>query len=325
MSSNFQYPFYCCLIFYKMTHHSRYQSYAEMSRCGLFSSESNCLQYLLDVGILPTERRCITCSGWMNIVECSETLYSERCCWKCCNNTVSMRTGSILQGRRMKYRLFNDILYEFSRGSTVRVISVETGVSQPTVRSLVNDIKEQIAAEVATHDKIGGPGKVVEIDESKFGKQKYNRGRVVPGSWVLGGVERNSKRCFLDVCPNNSRSEATLVPLIREHVALGTTIITDKWKAYCNLDNHGYVHLDVNHSENFVDPGTGAHTNSIEGTWNHVKNRSQRTGGRRTVENLAADLTSFMWLRQKDLLSSQHRVKMMFARELPLLLNFKNF
>ena len=44
---------------------------------------------------------------------------------------------------------------------------------------------------------IGGEGKIVEIDESKFGKRKYHRGRRVEGVWVFGGIERGSKKCFM--------------------------------------------------------------------------------------------------------------------------------
>ena len=47
---------------------------------------------------------------------------------------------------------------------------------------------------------IGGQGVEVEIDESKFGKRKYNRGRVVDGHWVFGGMERTTGECFLVLC-----------------------------------------------------------------------------------------------------------------------------
>ena len=49
----------------------------------------------------------------------------------------------------------------------------------------------------SSDDKIGGPGKTVEIDESKFGKNKYNVGRYVEGQWVFGGICREDKKFFL--------------------------------------------------------------------------------------------------------------------------------
>ena len=45
--------------------------------------------------------------------------------------------------------------------------------------------------------QIDGPGMTVEIDESKFCKLKFNRGRCIEGQWVFGGICRQTKACFL--------------------------------------------------------------------------------------------------------------------------------
>jgi len=39
--------------------------------------------------------------------------------------------------------------------------------------------------------------KFIEIDESKFGKRKYNRGHAVEGIWVLGMVDRVTRKIYL--------------------------------------------------------------------------------------------------------------------------------
>jgi hypothetical protein len=42
-------------------------------------------------------------------------------------------------------------------------------------------------------EKIGGNGMIVEIDESKFGKRKYNRNHRVEGVWILEMIEKTGQ------------------------------------------------------------------------------------------------------------------------------------
>lgn len=40
--------------------------------------------------------------------------------------------------------------------------------------------------------QLGGPGIIVKIlDEAKISKRIYNKGRILKGQWVFGGIERN--------------------------------------------------------------------------------------------------------------------------------------
>lgn len=70
---------------------------------------------------------------------------------------------------------------------------------------------------------IGGPGHIVQIDETKVGKRKYNRGRFREGNWILGMIDSEGGY-RLEICPENKRDRDTLFPLITKHVAPGTEI-----------------------------------------------------------------------------------------------------
>ena len=57
----------------------------------------------------------------------------------------------------------------------------------------------------------------------------------------------------------------------------GTTIYSDEWASYNILNHTGFIHQTVNHSENFVYPLSGVHTQKIEGSWGGVKKRMRKS------------------------------------------------
>ena len=77
------------------------------------------------------------------------------------------------------------------------------------------------------------------------------------------------------------RNAATLLPIIQAHVAPGTVIHSDKWRAYrraANLPNVA-AHCTVNHSVEFVNSVTGTHTQNVESYWNQAKIKLKQMRG----------------------------------------------
>ncbi|KAJ4425426.1 hypothetical protein ANN_28041 [Periplaneta americana] len=140
---------------------------------------------------------------------------------------------------------------------------------------------------------MGGPNHIVEIDECKIGRRKFEAGRIVEGSWVLGMIDRETKEVRLEICPNNKRDKDTLLGLVGKHVAVQTTIMTDCWKGYEGLDVNNFRHLTVNRSLNFVDPESGACTNLIENAWRGLRGSLSRGGVRK--EDLSDHLCEYLW------------------------------
>ncbi|RLU14819.1 hypothetical protein DMN91_012706 [Ooceraea biroi] len=158
-----------------------------------------------------------------------------------------------------------------------RFLMQQLEMSSKSVVDWTNFCRELLAQWVENDRKLlGGPEIIVEVDEAKSGRRKYNRGRVIRGQWIFGTTERNSNRIF--VIPIEDRSAATLTTIIRQHIAPGTIIHSDSWKGYTGLTEFNYIHRTVNHSQNFVDPTMGVHTQNIERLWRDMRAALPRFG-----------------------------------------------
>ena len=75
----------------------------------------------------------------------------------------------------------------------------------------------------------------------------------------------------------------------------GTTLVTDGWRGYCDIADYNYEHYTVIHDYNFVDPGTGANTQTIESSWRSVRRKLSKGGT--NPDELALHLCEFLWRR----------------------------
>ena len=251
---------------------------------------------------------CPSChSGRLRLVKdasYSKDGYCFKCCDRSCNKKVSIRKGSWFEGSHMTLEQVLKLSYMWVWKCDQQFIMRECRIgSTATIVDWCHFCREVCLTILEEESQpIGGEGKVVEIDESKFGKRKYNKGRRVEGVWVFGGIERESKKCFM--VPVEDRSSATLLPIIHQYVLPGTKIMSDCWKSYSTLSEEGYIHGTVNHSIEFVNSETGDHTQTIESTWRAVK-RSLPRGG--TVKGMYESYFAEYMFRRQYLDDSEDR------------------
>lgn len=248
-------------------------------QCVVFSEEND---------MVHSQKQCRTHRVSMKLAKSTNRSFGSWICTKgkCKSKSKTSRTvGTFFENINIDLVHVFYLIYAFAHKWTFNMTINEDPLkeekqqclSRSTVSDWFNYCRESVVIyQIEKNEfrgKIGGPGKIVQIDESKFGKRKYNRGRHVEGNWVLGMIEDGSEDLRLEVCPGNVRSAEVLVPLIEKHVEKGTTIHTDCWRAYDCLEENGYIHKKVNHSDpdNPFVATDGTHTQRIESQWRAVK------------------------------------------------------
>ena len=257
-----------------------------------------CIDWLRDNGLLAHGMRC-KCGTIMRIG--SFAGISEGKGWRCpekgCKKFASFRVGSFFEGSNLPLTELVEFLYFWAENlQTTSFLKKNLDWSEHTITDWKNFLRDLcVELNLVNPQPIGGPGHVVEIDESKFGHRKYSRGRLLSGQWVFGGIDRDTKEVFM--IPVHDRSAATLIPIIVKYVLPGTTILSDEWASYHNIPAATFAHLTVNHSLHFVDPTTGVHTQTIESTWGGAK-RFLRNSMTTNPELLETHLSEVCWRKK---------------------------
>jgi len=103
-----------------------------------------------------------------------------------------------------------------------------------------------------------------------------NYGIRTEGPWIIAislRTQTQAKSAETRYIHVQTRDEETLIPILQEEIAEGTTVWTDKWYAYAGLSRLGYVHETHKNLKLFTDPISGNRTKCIDRLWYQVKRK----------------------------------------------------
>ena len=155
----------------------------------IIQNEDDCLRFLKNNDIFYNIHQCPACGSNVSLDN-----KSYRCTKSYCRKCASLFTGTIFSQSKLKCNEVIHIAYLWLSGCNNSSIETMTGNSKQTISNFITLLRQVVSTSLDTDDTIiGDDDIVVEIDESKFGKRKYNRGHRVDGVWVIGGLNEQMK------------------------------------------------------------------------------------------------------------------------------------
>lgn len=187
------------------------------------------------------------------------------CQW--CGYQLSPTAGTIFHKSSTSLRDWFYAIYLFAssrNGVSAKELERQLGVTYKTAWRMARQIRVLCNA---SGDILSG---VVEADETYMGGRKKpgTPGRGVVGKTpVVGQVERHGE---VRAQVTKDTTKMTVVPLVRQNVAIGAKLMTDEYLSYKGADKLGYIHQTVTHYQGEY-ARDDVHTNTIEGFWSQLK------------------------------------------------------
>jgi transposase-like protein len=238
-----------------------------------FSDPVNCREYLV-ARRWPKGVTCPRCAS--NNVLFLEKYNRWHCREKHQSPQFTLKTGTVMEDSPIgldKWLMALWMVVNCKNGVSSYEIAKATGVTQKTAWFLDHRIRLMLEDEY--RDKLSGTvemdetfvgGKVGNMHKSKKPRGTGHSGRAVGAmakTIVVGMLERNG-RVRAGVVQDRTRE--VLHSLAAEHIAEGSTLVTDEWAPYRGTE---FQHEVINHAVEYVNGLV--HTQGIENFWSLLK------------------------------------------------------
>ena len=266
----------------------------------IFSDQHYAEEFCRQADILGDDSFCPFCNIRFSVRQCKSRPLGRILFCTNCKRKFSILFGSIFKNHNIPIHKIVAMIYFWGLELNQNVTAQLLEVSPNAVSHYFGLLREACKMyNEMTHEVLGGPNLSVEIDETQIAKHKYHRGRILKGSdiWIFGGICRENGHIFAQVVPN--RRANTLLPIIRKEIKQGGTIYSDQFRAYHGLRGFGYTHLTVNHQQYFIDPVTGAHTQTVERLWRSLKKRKKVYEGL-PEKSIKGHVEEFVWRQNNE-------------------------
>ena len=261
-----------------------------------FPNDDACLEWLFN-SLYPSGVSCVKCEKITKHYR-----IKGRPCYSCdlCGNHIYPMAGTIFEGTKFDHlRLwFKAIAYMSATrcGMSSRNLSRDLGVTVKTGYRMWKQIRD-ILSEGNGIKFVGH----VEVDETYIGGRSHGiRGRGAKNKTVVLGIVERQGRARGIIIPDVTAK--TLIPEVKANVDTNATVYTDDLPSYNNLNNNGFNHKTIAHSQKVYVSAGYIHTNSVEGFWSQLKRSIDGTYHHVTTEHLQSyvDEYSFRYSHRND-------------------------
>ena len=254
--------------------------YNEVLREKINGEQDQLIHYMRSVGLLKWVVKCQFCN--VDMVTCQYQRHKDAYAFRCMNRQCSgykkyhsLRTETFFSQFSLSLAVILEVCYRWICDFKQTQILDQVAISKKSLVKLISKLRNQCSEFLhRTPVKLGGDGVIVQIDESLMRhKPKYHRGRAPQSElWVFGIADTSVQPAKVYIEQVSNRRSETLLQIVEDHVIEGSIIQSDQWPGYSRIrSDYRWILRSVNHSENFVDPLTGVHTQNIESCWNRIK------------------------------------------------------